>query len=1711
MKRILLLLVTCGWLTASGQAPYNNEWIDYSKTYYKFKVGATGVYRIDQATLASIGLGATPAEHFQLWRNGAQVPLYTSVQAGPLGGADYLEFWGERNDGKPDNIMYRMADYQLNDRYSLQTDTAAFFLTVNAATPNLRLVPTVNDVAGNVLPAEPYFLHDAAKYYRERIGLGYAQVVGENVYSSAYDRGEGWASADIGKGATRTETLSDLFVYTGAGAPTEANFRIHASGYNGLNVRNFRVRINGDSVLGQALEYFDYVKLNTPVPVALISSGTATIAITNLYASAGTDRMIVHQFGITYPRQFNFGNASNFEFTLPANINGNYLEISNFNYGSTAPVLYDLSNGKRYVADISNPALVRIALQPSSVERKMLLVSLDPSVIYPVGPMVQRNFVNYALAANQGDYLIITHPALLTGTGGAQPVEDYKNYRSSAAGGSYNAKLYMIDELVDQFGLGIKMHPLSVRNFIRWARDTYSNPVKNVFIIGKGIQYMHYRSNESHPDINKLAFVPTFGQPASDILLAAEPGLDEIPRTAIGRLAVIKGDEITVYLNKVIQYEQAQVFQSPLIQDKAWIKNVAHVIGASDEGLTNALALSMNGVKQIIEDTLYGANVQTFSKTSVENVQLASSEKLQNLFQEGLSIVTYFGHSSSTTLEFNLENPQNYNNPGKYPMFILLGCNAGSFYNFNTLRLLTQETISERFIFAQERGSIATIASTHLGIVHYLDIYNRKNYTALANTKYGATIGEIMREAIIQVFNQQSQNDYYARFHCEQATLHGDPALKYNWASKPDYVIEDQLVKINPAFISVAEPNFKVDAKFMNLGVAPSDSIVVEVKRTFPDNSTLVIQRDTIPGIRYIDSLLYTIPISPISDKGLNKVTITVDADNSADELWETNNSITKEFYIFEDEARPVYPYNFSIVNSQGIDFQVSTANPFSALREYTMEIDTTELFDSPLKVTRTQNSTGGVITFNPGLTFTDSTVYYWRVSPAPTTGARVWNTASFIYLPNSETGYNQSHFYQHSKSDLSRMSIDSSSRLWEFNKVVNNIFLRMGTYNTSGSTQQGAFSVAINGDALIRLTNWFSSLVFNVVHPVNFSPWQNQVIVPHSYSGEPANPASLGQGRFGSTSPQYISFTPYNFEFRYTDTSSRRKMMDFMRDSIPDGYYVVVRNFTLYPGTYPNWPVAYAADWAADESLHGPGQSLYHYLRDAGFAGIDSFYRPRPWGLVYRKNDPSFTPRWIVGDGVYDNPILSVDCESHDTLGYIKSPLFGPARQWKDLIWRGAIDPDTEPGDMPTVDVIGVRTNGAESVLYSDLSTAQQDFSLLGVDVTQFPYLRLRMRNIDSVHYTPYQLRYWRLTYDPVPEGAVAPNIYFSSSDTVELGRPFELNVAFKNVSPTNFDSLLVKAVVTSRDNVATIIPIPRRRPLTLSPDTLHVGVSIPTINLPGGNTMYLEVNPDYDQPEQHHFNNFVYRDFYVISDSLNPLLDVTFDGVHILNRDIVSAKPEIVVKLKDESRWGILDDTSLLTMRVKYPDGSTRRFFFNNDTLQFVPAGQAPNLDNTATVTFRPYFLSDGDYELIVTGRDRSGNAAGTIEYRVSFQVINKPMISNMLNYPNPFTTSTAFVFTITGAEVPQNIRIQIMTITGKIVRDITKDELGPLHIGRNITEFKWDGTDQYGQKLANGIYLYRVITNHHGKVLDKYKAADDNTDKYFNKGYGKMYLMR
>src|SRR6185295_17997961 len=312
MKRILfLLLLICTGFLVEAQV-YNNEWIDYNKTYYKFKVGTTGLYRIAQTTLNSIGLGNVAAENFQLWRNGKEIALYTSVPTGILGGSDYIEFWGEMNDGKPDNQLYLESDYQLNNHWSLQTDTAAFFLTVNPSTLNKRLVSTTNNIAGNTLSPEPYFMYTLGNYYKNKINTGNAQKVQESyVYSSAYDKDEGYTSGDIAAAGKLNITHSNLRVYTAGPDPT---LSINAAG-NAVNQRSFRVTVNGTQVVQQTMDYYDYVKAQASFPLSVINTGTALVSIIN-DGTAAADRMVVAQYEINYPRLFNFDNTKKFYFKL---------------------------------------------------------------------------------------------------------------------------------------------------------------------------------------------------------------------------------------------------------------------------------------------------------------------------------------------------------------------------------------------------------------------------------------------------------------------------------------------------------------------------------------------------------------------------------------------------------------------------------------------------------------------------------------------------------------------------------------------------------------------------------------------------------------------------------------------------------------------------------------------------------------------------------------------------------------------------------------------------------------------------------------------------------------------------------------------------------------------------------------------------------------------------------------------------------------------------------------------------------------------------------------------------------------------------------------------------------------------------------------------------------------------------------------------------
>jgi hypothetical protein len=283
-------------------------------------------------------------------------------------------------------------------------------------------------------------------------------------------------------------------------------------------------------------------------------------------------------------------------------------------------------------------------------------------------------------------------------------------------------------------------------------------------------------------------------------------------------------------------------------------------------------------------------------------------------------------------------------------------------------------------------------------------------------------------------------------------------------------------------------------------------------------------------------------------------------------------------------------------------------------------------------------------------------------------------------------------------------------------------------------------------------------------------------------------------------------------------------------------------------------------------------------------------------------------------------------------------------------------------------------------------------------------------------------------------------------------------------------------------------------------------INYSIGTLGLNGANNLRLEFDVKSDN-DSYSFNNQIRKDFVVLKDDKEPIVDVAFDGKHIINREIVSPSPNITIFVKDENEFLLLNDTTVLEISIKKEDDPTyKRIYYGDGKLTFSPA--TSTVENNATIAYKPDKLEDGIYTLKLRSKDKSGNYNSGSDFEISFEVVNQSTITNFYPYPNPVVNAMKFVFTLTGEVVPDKIKIQISNMNGKVVREILKEELGELRIGNNISEFTWNGTDQFGDRLANGVYFYKVfIEEGNSGIKHRYTTGD----KYFKNQTGKIYLLK
>ncbi len=203
--------------------------------------------------------------------------------------------------------------------------------------------------------------------------------------------------------------------------------------------------------------------------------------------------------------------------------------------------------------------------------------------------------------------------------------------------------------------------------------------------------------------------------------------------------------------------------------------------------------------------------------------------------------------------------------------------------------------------------------------------------------------------------------------------------------------------------------------------------------------------------------------------------------------------------------------------------------------------------------------------------------------------------------------------------------------------------------------------------------------------------------------------------------------------------------------------------------------------------------------------------------------------------------------------------------------------------------------------------------------------------------------------------------------------------------------------------------------------------------------------------------------------TDKIGPVIKTFLNNENFVSGGITNTNPILLINLNDESG---INTTGIGIGHDIVATLSTTNKNDNNIILnQFYQA----KLDSyqEGNVKYALNNLEPGFYSLKVKAWDVFNNSS---EQTINFEVksTEKLALSHVLNYPNPFTTRTSFQFEHNHPNEDLQVQINIKTVSGKLVKTINQQVNSP---GNRVNDIFWDGKDDFGEKLARGIYVYEL----------------------------------
>ena len=201
---------------------------------------------------------------------------------------------------------------------------------------------------------------------------------------------------------------------------------------------------------------------------------------------------------------------------------------------------------------------------------------------------------------------------------------------------------------------------------------------------------------------------------------------------------------------------------------------------------------------------------------------------------------------------------------------------------------------------------------------------------------------------------------------------------------------------------------------------------------------------------------------------------------------------------------------------------------------------------------------------------------------------------------------------------------------------------------------------------------------------------------------------------------------------------------------------------------------------------------------------------------------------------------------------------------------------------------------------------------------------------------------------------------------------------------------------------------------------------------------------------------------------DNDGPEIDLYMNDESFISGGITNENPNLIVKLFDEN--GINTSSGVGHDIVATIDSDESNSYILNEYY-------TANIDDfqNGTVNFPLNDINPGVHTLKLKAWDVYNNSSESEIEFIVFDEDQELVIENVLNYPNPFINYTEFWFNH-NSSTPLDVIIQVFTISGMLVKTITgsTDTSGNNSFSR---DFIWDGRDDFGDRVAKGVYIYKL----------------------------------